>query len=187
MSNKQCLHCGRILQAKGFPSHMKTHEGEPQLPGGDWKKTVKNPTPGKRKRNKEQTPIKGTNCYFDNSKCMVCGRVYKNNGSVRSHLKQIHDRNANEGLDWERTDEKPSSSQSGYGLREKYRKDRKEQINEPIHNNHEWDDEDTEEDKPKRKRQSKPQVITPDMQYIDIPIILRVPISLGQVQIKQTE
>ena len=161
--NMKCLHCGRVLQAKGFPMHMKTHEGEPQLPGGDWKKTVQNPTPGKRKRNKKGTK-RNKQPLLNECVCLTCGKHKNNYHSMQYHLKTKHkNKKIQQGTDW------------------MYWKDAGKQPYPNIELAR------SELADTKTKTKTKPQVITPDMQYIDIPIILRVPISLGQVQIKQTE
>jgi len=146
---------------------------------------------------------------IENVKCVHCGRVYKyggTNASIRSHMRQNHGKSCVVDVDWTYTKEKPipimkkqksewkpmclhcgkfcnTYNSMVYHMKRTHsvkgmRKDRdwrhgKEGLSTHLTNT--------------SPKPSKPQIITPDMQYIDIPIILRVPISLGQVQIKQTE
>jgi len=155
---------------------------------------------------------------IENVKCVYCGRVYKyggSNASIRSHIRQNHGKSCVKDTDWTLTKEKPipvmRKRKSGwnpmcihcgkfcdtynsmvYHMKRTHsvkgmRKDIDWRYGKEGTSTHLTNTSPKTGNAFMNKR--IPQAVTPDIQYMDIPIVIRVPISisLGQVQIKQIE
>lgn len=82
---------------------------------------------------------------YKNYKCLLCGKLYGNNASLTSHMRQKHGQGMRFGANWNKvaggTPPKP------------------------------------------KKSKSVSKIITPQTSYVDIPVVLRVPIVLGEAKI----
>lgn len=130
------------------------------------------------------------------AKCLICGKET----SIKAmgyHLIKHHGRGMILGTNWERigkkTDNQKYKSTGAYKCKlcnKSY--DNMSSITSHLRNVHKqgtkaginWERSTGET---KKVAKQKRQIIVPEMKYIDIPVTLRIPLTLGQVQIISTE
>lgn len=130
------------------------------------------------------------------AKCKICGKI-SSEKAMGPHLKRYHNQGMMIGTNWERigkkTDNQKHNSTGTYKCKlcnKSY--DKMNSITSHLRNVHKqgmkaginWERSTGET---KKVAKQKRQIIVPEMKYIDIPVTLRIPLTLGQVQIISME
>ena len=135
----------------------------------------------KFKRNKETFYIIGDSTMKSdderklNLKCLLCSNVvYSSSAGLSQHQKSKHNQGSKKGVNWDWTTDlvtfknrRAELSQQQKGLVPS-RRGPKPTIDRP------------------RPQVERPFVLTPDQKFIEIPAVIRVPISIGQAEILQS-
>lgn len=191
--NFQCLHCDKIFTApQGLDAHLqKVHNIDLRnfQFKVDWdvtKETAKDHTPTVNRKPSTiiysgDRRMKSRKEKTHNLECLRCGEVYSSSPGMSGHTKRKHGEGAKINVNWQWSlkpttisDLRSRAAQAEKGIGatattpiEQPRTKRKYTRRQPI----------LAELKP------SPLILSPDSKYIEIPAVIRVPISVGQAEI----